>query len=63
MALDDKHLLVFGGIDNKTRYDDTWLLNIKTGSWQQVAVDGPRPPARAHHTATKIGNRIYVFGG
>lgn len=54
---------MYGGIDAKARLSDVWLLDIKTGAWQQVAAEGPAPPPRAHHTATRVGSRIYIFGG
>lgn len=63
MALDNRCLLVFGGIDAKTRHNDVWLLDVSSGSWVEVAVEGARPPPRAHHTATRVGDRLFVFGG
>ena len=61
--LDQKHLLVFGGINRRTRYDDVWLLNVAEKKWEQPTIEGPSPAARAHHTATKCGNKVLVFGG
>ena len=63
MQLDQKRLLIFGGINRRTRYDDVWLLNVADKKWEQPTIDGPCPAARAHHTATKCGNKILVFGG
>ena len=63
VAIDDKRLLVFGGIDMKRRYNDTWVLNIKTGGWEEIVVQGEIPPARAHHTITRVGDCLYIFGG
>lgn len=63
MQLDQKHLLIFGGINRRTRYDDVWVLNVADKKWEQPNIEGPCPAARAHHTATKCGNKILVFGG
>lgn len=54
---------MFGGINRRTRYDDVWLLNVVEKKWQQPTIKGPSPVARAHHTATKCGNKVLVFGG
>ncbi len=63
MQLDQKRLLIFGGINRRIRYDDVWVLNVADKKWEQPKIEGPCPAARAHHTATKCGNKILVFGG
>ena len=68
MQLDANHLLIFGGIDKRTRYNDVWVLNYEEKAWKQVEV-APDPEApgvpepRAHFTATRFGNKIFIFGG
>jgi N-acetylneuraminic acid mutarotase len=31
--------------------------------WQETTATGPQPNARRGHTATRIGTRIYIWGG
>jgi dynein heavy chain len=63
MQIDDTHLLIFGGLDKRARLNDAWLFNSEEKDWVQLKVDGQAPQPRAHFTATKFGNRIYIFGG
>lgn len=63
MQLDDKRLLVFGGLDKRTRYNDAWVFSTDTKEWAQLQLQGPCPEPRAHFTATKIGPKVYLFGG
>ena len=63
VQLDQSKMLIFGGVNHRTRYDDLWMLNLVEKSWTQVKPDGKGPAARAHHSATKCGNKIFVFGG
>lgn len=66
--LDDKRMLVFGGLNKRTRYNDVWVLNLEEKAWTQIEATpdvegGGVPEPRAHFTATKFGDRIFVFGG
>lgn len=61
--IDDKHLLIFGGINKRERYNDVWVLSLDDKTWTQVAPEGPAPEPRAHFTATRFGSRIFIFGG
>lgn len=36
MQIDDKHLLVFGGLNKRTRYNDIWVLNWDDKAWTKV---------------------------
>ncbi|KAK9817742.1 hypothetical protein WJX72_001478 [[Myrmecia] bisecta] len=63
VALDSNRLLIFGGIDHRTRYNDLWVLDVAEKRWSQVLPEGECPAARAHHTATKCGQKVLVFGG
>ena len=61
-------MLVFGGLNKRTRYNDVWVLNLEDKAWTQIEATpdeegGGVPEPRAHFTATKFGNRIFVFGG
>lgn len=61
--VDDKHLLVFGGLDKRIRYNDVWVYSTEDKEWTQVVLEGPCPEPRAHFTATKFGSKILIFGG
>jgi dynein heavy chain, axonemal len=61
--LDDKQLLVFGGLNKRERYNDVWVLDWDSKAWRQVVVQGAAPEPRAHFTATRFGSRIFIFGG
>ena len=43
--------------------DDHWVFNIQIGQWALIETIGPRPPPRAHHTATAVGSDLLVLGG
>ena len=54
---------MFGGLNQRTRYNDVWIMDVEEKCWKQVEPEGEAPMPRAHHTATLIGNKVYVFGG
>ena len=74
-ALDDNNLLIFGGVDKRSRFNDLWVYNCPTKTWTEVIAEGWQhtdesgekalitPAPRAHFTASKFFNRIFVFGG
>ncbi|VDL59295.1 unnamed protein product [Hymenolepis diminuta] len=55
-------LLVYGGM-NGSRLGDIYLLDFDTMNWTQPVISGLPPQPRSLHSATVIGNRMYVFGG
>jgi dynein heavy chain len=63
LQVDDKRLLVFGGLDKRTRFNDVWVLQTDSKEWLQLPAQGPCPEPRAHFTATKVGGKVFVFGG
>jgi hypothetical protein len=68
VQLDEKTLLIFGGLNKRTRYNDVWVCNVEEKTWQEVDVTpdeegGGHPEPRAHFSATRFGNRILIFGG
>lgn len=69
LQLDDHRLLILGGVDRRTRFDDLWVYDAAAeggkGAWSraEAAADGPSPEPRAHFTATRFGERVFVFGG
>ncbi len=50
VAIDACRLLMFGGLDQKIRYNDCWVLDVTARSWSVAQVAGTPPPPRAHHT-------------
>ncbi|VEL34011.1 unnamed protein product [Protopolystoma xenopodis] len=55
-------LLVYGGMTG-CRLGDLWQLEIDTMTWMKPVVSGDPPAPRSLHSATVIGNRMFVFGG
>jgi hypothetical protein len=59
-------MIVFGGYDDVTRFNDVWALSL-TGSpaWTQLTPAGTPPEARFCHTAVydPVSGRMIVFGG
>jgi dynein heavy chain, axonemal len=75
-ALNENNLIIFGGVNKRDRYGDLWVYNCPTKTWTQVEAQGfnytdPNtettsvifPGARAHFTAAKCANKIFIFGG
>ncbi|PAA91420.1 hypothetical protein BOX15_Mlig018542g1 [Macrostomum lignano] len=57
------HLLVFGGMNNGTRLNDLWQLDLDSLVWTRPMVHGSPPAPRSLHSATMIGAKMFVFGG
>ncbi|CAH8501252.1 unnamed protein product [Heterobilharzia americana] len=55
-------LLVYGGMSGN-RLGDLWQLEIDTMTWIKPIISGDPPAPRSLHSATVIGNRMFVFGG
>ena len=62
-----KHFLViFGGLNHRVRYNDVWIYDTKNKAWTELRVEASEaevPAPRAHHAATVVGDKLYVFGG
>ncbi|KAJ1990672.1 hypothetical protein H4R33_001622 [Dimargaris cristalligena] len=54
-------LLVYGGSDGNTCFDDIHILHLPTLTWTQV--DCQPPIVRLAHTATQVGSYLFVIGG
>lgn len=55
-------LLIYGGMSG-CRLGDLWTLDIETLTWNKPSLSGVAPLPRSLHSATTIGNKMYVFGG
>jgi dynein heavy chain len=78
-VLDDKIIVFGGFLDSSKRFNDVWIFDTKSGQWSQpppgqteTLEDGTSrfkrdwpncPEPRGAHSATLIGDRMYVFGG
>ncbi|XP_063831800.1 host cell factor 1 [Ostrinia nubilalis] len=55
-------LIIYGGMSG-SRLGDLWVLDVDSMSWSRPEVGGPAPLPRSLHTATVIGQHMYVYGG
>ncbi|XP_068572807.1 host cell factor 2 isoform X2 [Cebidichthys violaceus] len=61
-GLGSPKLFIFGGMHGR-RLDDLWQLNLDTMVWSTAETRGTTPLPRSLHSASVIGNKMYVFGG
>lgn len=56
-------LVIFGGIDGKSHYNDTWVFDTMNKAWSELACTGYIPSQREGHAAALVDDIMYVFGG
>jgi hypothetical protein len=57
-------LWIFGGLDAAGHVlGDIWTYHPRTNAWEQRTSSGAAPEPRWGHTATAIGDKIYLYGG
>ncbi|KAM6896054.1 host cell factor 2 isoform 1-T1 [Lycodopsis pacificus] len=61
-GLGSPKLFIFGGMHGR-RLDDLWQLDLDTMVWSTAETRGSTPLPRSLHSASVIGNKMYVFGG
>nr|XP_046234685.1 host cell factor 2 [Scatophagus argus] len=61
-GLGSPKLYIFGGMQG-CRLDDLWQLDLDTMFWSTPQTRGFTPLPRSLHSASVIGNKMYVFGG
>ncbi|XP_029016228.1 host cell factor 2 [Betta splendens] len=61
-GLGSPKLFLFGGMQG-CRLDDLWQLDLDTMVWSMPETRGAMTLPRSLHSATVIGNKMYVFGG
>ncbi|XP_056879079.1 host cell factor 2 [Takifugu flavidus] len=61
-GLGSPKLYVFGGMQG-CRLNDLWQLDLDSMVWSAVPARGSPPTPRSLHSATVVGNKMYVFGG
>ncbi|EFJ17383.1 hypothetical protein SELMODRAFT_421110 [Selaginella moellendorffii] len=62
MAVGSK-LYVFGGTNGTSTLDDLFVLDNATNTWGKPDVFGDVPAPREGHSASLIGDNLFVFGG
>ncbi|XP_014493373.1 rho GTPase-activating protein gacHH [Vigna radiata var. radiata] len=68
-AVIGKRLFVFGGCGrsanntNDVYYNDLYILNTETYTWQRATTSGTPPSPRDSHTCSSWKNKIIVIGG
>ena len=58
----DDNLLVTHGFGS-TRYNDTWLFNTTSQTWQNVTPSGDKPVNRCLFAAAPAGDTLVIHGG
>jgi len=59
-------IFIFGGFDGFATNFELAVFNPATFTWTNVdrsQVRGELPPSRTNHSATAVGNKMYIFGG
>ena len=44
-------------------WDDIWAYDITSGTWEELAIQGPRPSPRGWFAATGDDGRVVIWGG
>lgn len=60
---DGHNIYIFGGKNEETRFNDLWMFNLKTLSYELLPANGDIPAVRNGHTMSFYNDRLYVFGG
>uniref|UniRef100_A0A1A8QUR6 Host cell factor C2 n=1 Tax=Nothobranchius rachovii TaxID=451742 RepID=A0A1A8QUR6_9TELE len=61
-GLGSSKLYIFGGMQGG-RLQDLWQLDLGSMVWSTPETRGPTPLPRSLHSASIIGNKMYIFGG
>jgi len=64
VCLFSSSMLVFGGSDGRSRFNDLWELNLSERRWTRILTQQMAAPrSRFAHTAVMYNNAMFVFGG
>ncbi|KAL8008331.1 putative AAA+ ATPase domain, dynein heavy chain region D6 P-loop domain, immunoglobulin-like protein [Plasmopara halstedii] len=61
-----KDILIFGGFAAEKRLNDLWIFDTEQKIWEQKYAQSfweGLPQCRGAHSATLVGDKMYVFGG
>lgn len=64
--INDRHMFLHGGIDDGVQvFDDTFIFDMVSSSWQQIPYpnEPTRPTARESHASTVMGSQVITYGG
>lgn len=56
-------LVLFGGQDQGVVYNDVWLFDLQSLTWQEIVTSGNYPAARYRHGYGVSGNYMVIQGG
>ncbi|KAG2769665.1 Dynein alpha chain, flagellar outer arm [Phytophthora cactorum] len=62
----EKNIIIFGGFAAEKRMNDLWIFNTELKVWEQKYAQSfweGLPQCRGAHSATLVGEKMYVFGG
>jgi len=65
----DNKMIVFGGYginlskSQRKYYDDIYVLDCNTFTWNKLETSGVKPVPRHNHTTTAVGPELVVYGG
>lgn len=63
--INNRHMLVHGGYDDGDRFfNDTFLFDMVSESWQKVEQDeASQPRPRESHASAMLGGNVVIYGG
>lgn len=56
-------LLIFGGCEDESKFNELFKINLKDNTIQKIQGYGEIPAAKFGHSANVVGTSMYVFGG
>lgn len=57
------HMVIVAGQTSTSQLCDVWVLHAPTYAWSEVAAGGAHFIPRMLHSATAIGDNVYILGG
>ncbi len=57
-----RKIYFFGGHDGRRSLSDLHMFDTESMNWSKAAVSGRAPLAGSRHTATLVGDKLFVFG-
>lgn len=67
-AIDDNHILIFGGMGETQKFNDMWLCDLQNLKWDPVYYTGTPPTPRCEHSMCVYKEaddslKLFIFGG
>ncbi|DBA03229.1 TPA: hypothetical protein N0F65_011588 [Lagenidium giganteum] len=66
ILFNDRQIIIFGGFAAEKRMNDLWVFDTELRVWEQPHANSfweGVPQCRGAHSATMVGNKMYIFGG